>query len=1456
MEDQLNPLGASSIEDVLSKAMWISSVIDPSLCIDQLNETFCEVIFSFPEADEPVEEVLPRIRTAAEKQREAKRKQEMREELLELNDDRALEDEPTDDDLDDELDDEGAEDEMRLEDQAFLDWIQAVMPATESRIERAADDQEAVELDLSRIGLSADQQALALDALPERLMEISKREGRAGLGSKLLPGGYTYELSLEHEAYWILRQLRNAGQPLAHNTRICALASHPLNLIIDDPVMVAIIYALQKMTREYLEPAHLMVYHQTPLHPLLFALFEDSKLQKDGEHTVPMTSYAYSSLSGARQRPYLNENDIGFHTLAKRSIGTRDPIRNNFPEKSDFAYRKPCFIELGRLLVHILELDTVCHQLEYRRQQMLLMLRSSTEGSVQNQRTILEHTVFETAVDVGIWHAFVQSLVGTSRSRSAYRRVQELGLQEAFEEYSLTGLQYQENLVRGEALSLCPSQRVELREWAEQVAKGLSQNVSPEFIVSLFNNAIIDQFSKLPVLCRKIMDLFSTVGHLIVTYNWVKKPDDIYPLSTFYVEHPRHYLELLQLKSQDQIDLHYVVDEALVRRVLRENELYHVRPSAASLNAYVEEEWYTQRQEAFNGLVARLMESIVPRVEGELRQQALYHTTRNAMERVGAFCSLGPYQRTKLALTDYDPDAVIWKPEWDVVEALPVLQEGDMGEPRISQRVCAVYRGENGVSSFVFIDEKGSVIGKLRWGDQNRNTEIGRVAYLNEENQLLKLIQRYYPSVLVVGASSADSLELMDRLQRFLTDIVYPELRMNLPIVWAGVDIPRFFSQTHFADAEMPFVDVGLRTSVGLARFVQDPLQVIATLFDHKKTALQLFGSSSYRDQQQELYSSLCWEVSLWVGACGFWLDDVLLRPHGVALLQFVPGFGLLKASRFQKYLHGVRLSDRRSLAEHLKEEFSEFISANASPTIRIAPPSHYGGEDEVTRWHPLDQTLIPLELYDVALYVAAAATQREQGLSKRFLHFNLIEFIFSPTFRKHQSVHSEIADGRHIVKDLRRGKTVKGYDLILGNREIEFIADELVANGRSFMRRPYRRITTKALLLYVAGVAFFSKEECASRLQLPSADLECEVIQEGAYVSGIIEGFRLGSNPGIRMTTSRGLRCFFPASEVSDETLRFELLDYLNKLVEAREYTRSEDAESRRAPLTPPDWLRRGGVIQGTVFRCQWGRCELLLQWCPPRNLVVTENSQGEKRYISYADVLRDAASSVNSLRTVQIEANAAVFSSKISDHVLFRDITRTEAMEMLRDKEIGEVLFRPSTGKKSKSICMIKIGSVATCNLLIQEDRRSDGSIFFRVHDTVVKEQKEFNNVDDFHQNFVKPMIDLVFNLRSHRRFVDSLHDVQSAFMAAQQGAQQFAYVFVENTKKMKPPFYRVYTRGGGKERHFDLHINEKCIYVSLPFFPTRNGVAGKAVYRWVECSNSERLSEVLKNHAIRSS
>ncbi|KAH9588852.1 Transcription elongation factor Spt6 [Trypanosoma melophagium] len=1455
-----------TIEEVLTGAMWVANLTDPALCLDRLNETFNDVIFScVEEGEEDVEEErVGRLRTAADRLREERAKEDLRRALLDLQDNTYVDDEMggdrysgagTEEKEEAEYDDDEvfSEESHLMDDEEFLSWIHR--NDTQRRDERtgvveSTDDvapASGLELDLHRVGLGEEDKQMTEDLLPERLKAIEIREKRPGLGSRMLPHGYSYKIPLEYEAFWILRQLRSAGQPLAHNTRICAIATRPLAEVADEPVVVAIGYALRKMTQEYLEPAHLMLYHQTALHPLLCALLEASPLLESADSTLPVASYAYSTETGRRQRPYVSDRYVGFGALSDRSIGDGDPAWKR-PDggENDFTQRKPCFIELGRLLLRILELDVLCHRLECQRQQLLLKLKDHPESSVQDQRVALDRLVFESGIEADFWQTFTGFLTA-GHGRGPTQMVKALGLEDAFEEYTITGLQYQENLLANAPIHVCQSpQSIPLMVWAEQVGKTARTPRSGESVLSLFNQAIVEQFSKLPVLRKRLFDLFCAEGDLIVTYKQWKRRDDVYPLATFFVEHPRHYLDFLERERQGRVGLYYVLNEDLIRREMNLRQLYDRSP---------EDEWSLERERATELLLLRLVDGLIPKVKVELSQFAQLCVQTQSMERLGVMCANGPYEATRLCLESYDSDALVWEPEWNVVEALPLERIRGCGKKPLA-RVCAAYRGDNGVTYLSFIDETGSFIASTRWADCALNSEVGRAADLQQNIHLEKLFARCNPSVIAVGAFNMESLSLMRSMQRFVRERVYSAFHVHIPVVWAPVEVARLCSATTYADLETPEADYLTRTSLALARYVQDPLSSICLLFDKERTALRLsLGATvfSTSEQEEQLYTRLCWEMSFWVTACGVWIDECVTRPNSIASLQFVAGFGPSKARKLYQLLTSQSTNSREECSRTITEYFGKFVSQNAACSLRIGPQSDGGvtGTDKVfsSHWHLLDQTLIPKEWYTAAAFIARTALK---NASPRLVA--LSDFMQLEVDERRDRIDRHAHQQDMIIAIRKEGRPE--WSSILGEREVEFIQEEMIAAGQSFMQRQYRRLSNRELMMYITGIIYCSRRDAS--LSNRSVDTQSLFIYEGDYISGTVQGVRGGGIvPGIRVATSCGLGAFISADDIDDESMKQEVLMHERSL-------RETSGTLERSSLSST-WLRRGASIQGIVISCNWDRCELRLRWCRPRETSPSSSNKNIKRelgidkdnegdsdqnYVSYDTLINDAASSANSLRTVYMNMEARVFATKISRHPLFRDTSSATALSYLHDKKIGEVILRPATGFRNKAIAVVKIGERSMCNWLISEERRPTGAIYYRLKDKVSGRRVEFGDVDEFLNGFIGPMVGLVQGIREHRRFVSSAREVHDALDAQRRGGLGFAYVFAEVGQQARPPFYRVFTRGGNTERNFYLHIDDSSIYVRVPI--RGSGGRGGVELKWVRCRNAEHVSELVKGLA----
>lgn len=99
--------------------------------------------------------------------------------------------------------------------------------------------------------------------------------------------------------------------------------------------------------------------------------------------------------------------------------------------------------------------------------------------------------------------------------------------------------------------------------------------------------------------------------------------------------------------------------------------------------------------------------------------------------------------------------------------------------------------------------------------------------------------------MIAIAASNVQSLLLLQAMRQFVRERAEAVMGVAIPLVWSSCEVARFYLSTHDAETEAVNMDAAMRMSWVVARYVQDPLQVICALFDNKRTALQMCLSSS-----------------------------------------------------------------------------------------------------------------------------------------------------------------------------------------------------------------------------------------------------------------------------------------------------------------------------------------------------------------------------------------------------------------------------------------------------------------------------------------------------------------------------------------------------------------------------------------------------------------------------------
>jgi hypothetical protein len=137
----------------------------------------------------------------------------------------------------------------------------------------------------------------------------------------------------------------------------------------------------------------------------------------------------------------------------------------------------------------------------------------------------------------------------------------------------------------------------------------------------------------------------------------------------------------------------------------------------------------------------------------------------------------------------------------------------------------------------VFLDQEG----RLR-----DNTTIGNLTDPEPVEELLELIQRRKPEVVVIGGFTISTSKLYKNMHAFLRGSTpnpdlgadlgtalapqYSHTAINIPVIYVHDEVARLFQHSKRAELELGSLTTLAKYCVGLARFTQSPLNEYAAL--------------------------------------------------------------------------------------------------------------------------------------------------------------------------------------------------------------------------------------------------------------------------------------------------------------------------------------------------------------------------------------------------------------------------------------------------------------------------------------------------------------------------------------------------------------------------------------------------------------------------------------------------
>lgn len=408
--------------------------------------------------------------------------------------------------------------------------------------------------------------------------------------------------------------------------------------------------------------------------------------------------------------------------------------------------------------------------------------------------------------------------------------------------------------------------------------------------------------------------------------------------------------------------------------------------------------WNEQRRQI---LREALTQHLYPILERELE----HRLASEARQRLAQLCA--DQFEAQLMMQGWRPVRVVpAAPAGAANPPVAALEYDVDARPRV---LGCVWGGTAGPSAFAVVDEEGEVLETLRLGSlglraDERASEGERAKREADLRDLRALIERHHPRVYALAAQPApdggvESQRLLEDLKKLAQDLRREPRRRAAassssssssqqqdveeeededayePVVtWVDGEASALVARSERGAQDLGDMPGQLRQAVWVARYCQDPLEVLCTLLaDGSEQALGLrlhpLQDMLPRDQLLKALEQRAVRV---VNRVGIDLNRCLQHRHASAPLQFVCGLGPRKASAL---LQALSRAGKVRSREELEPLLGSAVFFNAAGFLRVRA-KYLTEEDEVEL---LDDTRVHPDDYGFARKMAADALEAQE---------------------------------------------------------------------------------------------------------------------------------------------------------------------------------------------------------------------------------------------------------------------------------------------------------------------------------------------------------------------------------------------------------------------------------------------------------------------------------------------
>ncbi|GBG67753.1 hypothetical protein CBR_g879 [Chara braunii] len=608
-------------------------------------------------------------------------------------------------------------------------------------------------------------------------------------------------------------------------------------------------------------------------------------------------------------------------------------------------------------------------------------------------------------------------------------------------------------------------------------------------------------------------------------------------------------------------------------------------------------------------------------------------------------------------------------------------------------------------TTFVMLDVNGDIVDILHCGFLSSRVPGPAVQERKkmDRERLVNFILEQQPQMIVVGAANMSCRRLKEDISEVIFKIVDEQPRgleaADIPVVFADEGLASLFEKSQAAADILPGQLPIVRRAVGLGRLAQNPLALVALLCG---TGKEVLSYNWYPAQDlissDELMEAIEQVMVTVTSQVGIDINMAVAHEWQGGCLQFAPGLGPRKATYL---LQGVsregRLTCRKDLLDFVSNEpgARPFVFFNCASTIRVRSSGMAASVNQFV--DPLEDTRIHPLSYPLATKLAEHVWLLDRGLTRD----------------EAEEIEAELDLA---VNDVRENPT------LLSGVDVEEFANSLMESGEG------RKIQTLAL---IKAELMNGYADWRAPYEPPSQETEFfmltgetdQTIAVGKLVQATV---RKVQNNRVICALESGITGLIAKEDLSDD----------------------------------PDVDPTAKVSEGSIITC---RIKNVLM---PKYLVDLTCKGSDLRSERWNDLVSKDPYAVRDESLAIVDAEKAKkkreqqrksLKPRMIVHPLFKNLSMDEASEALADKDVGEVIIRPSSKGPTHLSLTLKFFEGLYTHIDIKEGGKDirDPVSFFRLGKTLSIGDETYEDLDEVVARYVEPLVTKIRDMLKYRKF-----------------------------------------------------------------------------------------------------